>query len=87
VRKRSEISERQPRAHQRNPKRGGVKTQEGINVSKFNAVKHGILSDAITDYDKGSYEEIHDRLKDDYRPLSTMEVLAIAAGVLILLGR
>lgn len=37
----SEISQKQIEANQKNAKLGGVKTEEGKAVSKYNALKHG----------------------------------------------
>jgi len=39
----SEISDKQLEANRQNSKLGGVKTEDGKEVSKMNAVKHGLL--------------------------------------------
>lgn len=49
----SDTSEKQTEANRRNGKRGGVKTEEGKAVVKYNALKHGILSASVL-IDKGS---------------------------------
>ena len=43
----SEISQKQLEANRENAKLGGVKTEEGKAVSRYNAVKHGLLSDKV----------------------------------------
>jgi hypothetical protein len=40
-------SQKQIDANRENAKKGGVKTDEGKAVSKYNALKHGILSKQI----------------------------------------
>ena len=43
----SEISQKQLEANRENAKLGGVKTEEGKAVSKYNAIKHGLLSEEV----------------------------------------
>ena len=38
------VSERQLQANRENAKKGGVKTEEGKSVIKYNAQKHGLLT-------------------------------------------
>ncbi len=40
-------SEKQIEANKENGKLGGVKTDEGKAVSKYNAIKHGLLSKEV----------------------------------------
>ena len=42
-----QTSDKQIKANQENAKKGGVKTPEGKTVSKYNAMKHGLLSKEI----------------------------------------
>jgi len=49
-------------ANRKNAQKGGVKTQEGKELVKFNALKHGILLQAVTEYEQPIYEDIQDRL-------------------------
>lgn len=37
------VSDTQQKANEENAKLGGVKTEEGKEISKFNALKHGVL--------------------------------------------
>ena len=41
------LTEKQLEANRQNAKLGGVKTETGKNVSKFNALKHGLLSKKV----------------------------------------
>ena len=41
------ISEKQLKANQKNAKLGGVKTEKGKEIIKYNAIKHGLLSEKI----------------------------------------
>ncbi len=43
----SKLSQKQLEANRQNAKLGGVKTEEGKAVSKYNALKHGILSQEV----------------------------------------
>ena len=43
----SEISQKQLEANRQNAKLGGVKTEEGKAISKYNAIKHGLLSKEV----------------------------------------
>ena len=43
----NEVSQKQLVANQKNAKLGGVKTEEGKAISKYNALKHGLLSKEV----------------------------------------
>ena len=43
----SKISPKQHQANKQNAKKGGVKTEEGKQVSRLNAIKHGLLSKEV----------------------------------------
>ena len=38
------ISEKQLQANKKNAQKGGIKTQEGKAIVKYNALKHGLLA-------------------------------------------
>lgn len=60
-------STRQLEANKQNAKLGGVKTPQGKSVSRFNARKHAILSQSLTEYDKGvDIQSFIDELVDAY---------------------
>lgn len=70
-------SDKQLKANQENAKLGGVKTQEGKAVSKYNALTHGILSQSITDYEKDFYSKILEELEVQYSPQGITEKLIV----------
>lgn len=41
------LSQKQLEANRRNAKLGGVKTEEGKDISKYNALKHGSLAQEV----------------------------------------
>ncbi|MEN9337790.1 MAG: hypothetical protein RIQ41_104 [Candidatus Parcubacteria bacterium] len=57
--------------------RGGVKTEEGKSVSKWNALKHGILRESISDYEKLDYQMLYTQLVEEFEPTSALEILCI----------
>lgn len=71
------ISLKQIQANRHNAKKGGVKTLEGKEISKYNALKHGILSEVILDYDKGNFEELHQRLIIEFCPKTAIEEIIV----------
>lgn len=68
---------KQLEANQENAKLGGVKTPEGKAISKFNAVTHGILRTAITDYEQEFYSSILEDLQGECQPQGVIEQLLI----------
>jgi hypothetical protein len=73
----SEVSEKQLEANRQNAQLGGVKTEEGKTISKYNAVKHGLLSDKVLfgNENKAELDELKEKIKNDLRPCSEMELL------------
>lgn len=71
------VSEIQIKANQRNSKLGGVKTEEGKEIVKFNALDHGILRQTLTSYEKGFYLEIYADLIKQYEPVTVFEKIII----------
>lgn len=77
-----DTSQKQVDANRENGKLGGVKTDEGKAVSKYNALKHGILKEVVSDYEKDFYEDIVARLDDQFQPVGVLEkVLVDRIGV------
>jgi hypothetical protein len=73
----SEISEKQLEANRENSKKGGVKTPEGKAVSKYNALKHGILKEVVSEYEQDFYEDIIERLEDQFQPVGVLEKMLV----------
>ena len=71
------VSNKQVKANKQNALLGGVKTPEGKEISKFNARKHGILSQSITEYEKGFYFNILEDLENQYVPIGIIERILI----------
>jgi hypothetical protein len=55
----------------------GVKTEEGKAISKWNALKHGILRESISEYEKLDYETLYNTLTEELEPKSMLESLCI----------
>ena len=48
--------------------KGGVKTDKGKEISKYNAQKHTILRESITKYENVDYQIIYEDLVEDLKP-------------------
>lgn len=70
-------SEIQQIANIQNASLGGVKTEQGKAVSKFNAQKHGILRQSITTYEQEFYMEVFDELMEQYQPVNITEKILV----------
>lgn len=53
--------------------KGGVKTEEGKAVVRFNAVKHGILGDLVAKYEEDFYKRYLEQLFDEIKPETLLE--------------
>lgn len=73
----SEIQDKRKITSPENGKLGGVKSEAGKSVSRFNAMKHGILSDVITDYETVNYKLLYENIKLDFPPSNVLEELII----------
>lgn len=69
----TESSTKQLRANRENAKHGGVKTQAGKDIVRFNARKHGVLSQLLTEYEEDIYGRFLTQLFDEFEPQSFME--------------
>jgi hypothetical protein len=72
-------SQKQVDANRENAKKGGVKTDEGKAVSKYNALKHGILSKQILfeGEDENELLELEKKLRSELSPASEIELLLV----------
>lgn len=70
-------TELQIAANRENSLLGGVKTEEGKNRTRFNALKHGVLGNLITEYDKEFYKEILDDLIQEIQPVNSLEQILV----------
>ena len=69
------VSKKQLVANKRNAQKGGVKTAEGKVVVRFNALKHGLLSEEIllTGEDEEALIGLAERLADALQPQGELE--------------
>jgi hypothetical protein len=67
------ISDKKQRANEQNAKLGGVKTPEGKEISKYNAQKHAILRQTITEYEKEISDFIFNQLVKELNPEGVIE--------------
>jgi len=70
-------SPQQIAANQENAKLGGVKTALGKSVVRFNARKHGILSNLISEYEKGIYDHYLNQLFEELQPATSLEEILV----------
>lgn len=75
----SEISQKQLEANRENAKLGGVKTEEGKAVSKYNALKHGILSKEVLlkGEDEKVLVEVGKKLRAELEPQTELELVLV----------
>jgi hypothetical protein len=73
----SDISDKQHEANKQNALLGGVKTDEGKAISRYNAVRHGILRETITEYEKIDHERIFNEFADFYKPENLIEEILV----------
>lgn len=73
----NKISEKQLKANQENGKKGGVKTDEGKEVSKYNALKHGILKANVSEYEAEFSNDVMDRLNSQFQPVGVLEKMLV----------
>ncbi len=79
------ISQKQLEANRENSKKGGVKTVEGKEITKCNALTHGILSNVITEYDSNDYERIHEQMMRELQPATYLEKILVERIVLYII--
>ncbi len=73
------ISQKQIEANRQNAKLGGVKTEEGKAVSRYNAIKHGLLSKEVLleGEDEATLLEIGKRLRTELTPQTEFELVLV----------
>jgi hypothetical protein len=70
-------SNKQLKANRKNSLLGGVKTTKGKEISKYNALTHGILRQSLTDYESDFYIDIYNELIGQFNPVGVMERVLI----------
>jgi hypothetical protein len=69
------ISQKQLEANRRNAKSGGVKTEEGKEIIKHNALKHGILAEEVflIGEEKDDFKKLEDGFRKSLKPKGELE--------------
>ena len=72
-------TDKQIEANKENAKLGGVKTEEGKTISKYNAIKHGILCQEILleGEDEKILVELGKKLRAELKPETELELLLV----------
>lgn len=71
------ISQKQIEANKQNAIKGGVKTDKGKNIVRFNARTHGILANLVAAYEGDFYKQYVDQLFDEFQPVSIIEHILV----------
>lgn len=71
------ITQAQQEANQQNALKGGVKSEAGKEIVKYNAVRHGVLTKALVDEEVEGANKIQYQLMQDYQPRTLAEELLI----------
>jgi hypothetical protein len=73
------VSEKQIRANRQNAELGGVKSKEGKAISKYNALKHGLLSKEVLldGEDEEALIEVGKRLRTELEPQTELELILV----------
>ena len=70
--------ETKPKIEEKNNRHsGGVKTLEGKAISRYNAQKHAILRETVSEYEKVDAGSFYDDLADDINPKGRLQELMV----------
>ncbi len=72
-------TEKQSEANRENGKLGGVKTDEGKAISRFNAIKHGLLSKEVLleGEDEQTLVEMGKNMRSELEPKTELELVLV----------
>lgn len=73
----NQISNKQLVANKGNSLKGGVKTQAGKDISKYNSIRHGALGKALLKGETIEAEKIQECFIEEYRPVNLIERLLV----------
>lgn len=75
----NDTSQKQIDANRENAKKGGVKTDDGKAISRYNALKHGLLAKQIMYEGEDADEllELEKRLRAELAPATEIELLLV----------
>lgn len=73
------VSGKQLVANRENGAKGGVKTPEGKEVAKLNALKHGLLSREVLlrTENAGDLSVLGEKMREELAPIGTMELILV----------
>jgi len=74
---RAMTTERQVAANRLNGLKGGVKTEAGKAVSRFNARKHGIFASLMTEHDASELWNVAEELAEELAPVGSVEEILV----------
>ena len=74
-------------ANKHNALKGGVVTPEGKEISKYNAVRHGVLTRILLSDELKEADTIQNKLLEEYKPQSITEELLIETLVIAYIRR
>lgn len=80
-----ETTEKQKQANRENGALGGVKTQNGKDISRKNAIKHGVLAHCSTKYDLIDLEDVYSELAGEFGDTSPSRCFLIQQLALTIL--
>lgn len=69
--------DKQIQANTKNSQLGGVKTDKGKAITKYNATKHGVLTKVLNESEKEIAWIVYEQLKEEYNPQTFTEELQI----------
>src|SRR5438045_3516649 len=70
-------TDKQIQANTQNAQLGGVKTDEGKMITKYNATKHGVLTKVLKESEKEIAWIVYQELKEEYNPQTFTEELQL----------
>jgi hypothetical protein len=77
------VSQEQLEANRKNALEGGVKTPEGKTITRYNALKHGLLAkETVVTVGEGAedpaeFAALSQELKDQFQPQGALEVMFV----------
>ncbi len=80
-------TEKQIQANIRNSTLGGVKTAVGKNKTKYNAIRHGVLTKVLLPEEASEAQAIREELANDYLPETLTEELLIESMAIAYIRR
>jgi len=72
-----EMTNKRLEANRKNCQLGGVKTSQGKSITRFNARKHGILSDLINNEEKSTHKAYVEQLYKELQPNNIIEEMLV----------